>query len=172
MVFVFLGFFVAMLVGSRVILQNSGIHFRLAIFVWILYLGLEPYVRRRWPTMLISWSRLLAGRFRDPLVGRDVLFGILLTIVLSLIAGLFINIIPDQLAFLPINETLLKGLSGMRLVAGNLALIAVWPVFEALTSLFTLFLLRLLARRDWLAVALFTLVFVVPRIYIGNWRIV
>jgi hypothetical protein len=32
-------------------------------------------VRRRWPATLVSWSRLLAGRFRDPLVGRDVLAG-------------------------------------------------------------------------------------------------
>ena len=29
--------------------------------VWLLYLALEPYVRKFWPTTLISWSRLLAG---------------------------------------------------------------------------------------------------------------
>src|SRR5204863_4868336 len=28
-----------------------------------------------WPEMLISWTRLLAGRFSDPMVGRDVLAG-------------------------------------------------------------------------------------------------
>jgi len=39
--------------------------------------AIEPVVRRRWPDLLISWSRLLAGRFRDPLVGRDALAGIL-----------------------------------------------------------------------------------------------
>ena len=43
--------------------------------LFTLYLGLEPFVRRRWPDSLISWSRLLAGRFRDPLVGRDLLLG-------------------------------------------------------------------------------------------------
>ena len=47
-------------------------------FVWLTYLALEPYVRRRWPDLLISWSRLLSGRVRDPLVGRDVLAGSLL----------------------------------------------------------------------------------------------
>jgi serine/threonine-protein kinase len=46
-------------------------------FIWALYIALEPYVRRRWPATLVSWSRLLAGRFRDPLVGRDVLVGCL-----------------------------------------------------------------------------------------------
>src|ERR1700675_3613553 len=45
---------------------------------WILYLALEPWVRRRWPQAIISWSRLLSGQFRDPLVGRDILFGTIL----------------------------------------------------------------------------------------------
>ena len=36
-------------------------------------LALEPYVRRKWPDLLISWTRLLSGKFQDPLVGRDVL---------------------------------------------------------------------------------------------------
>ena len=49
----------------------------LSCFFWVLYIALEPYVRRRWPATLVSWSRLLAGGFRDPLVGRDVLVGCL-----------------------------------------------------------------------------------------------
>ena len=47
----------------------------IAGFVGTLYLALEPFVRRRWPRWIISWSRLLAGGFRDPLVGRDFLIG-------------------------------------------------------------------------------------------------
>jgi hypothetical protein len=46
-----------------------------AVFIWILYVALEPFVRRRWPATIVSWSRLLAGEVRDPLVGRDLLFG-------------------------------------------------------------------------------------------------
>jgi len=166
MAFVFLGFFVATLVGSRVILQNSGFHFIHASFVWMLYLGLEPYVRRLWPVTLISWSRLLAGRFRDPLVGRDVLFGILFGSVFPIM----MNISPNPFAFLRINETLLKGLSGVRPAAGNLVLLAVWPLVVALISLFMLFLLRLLARRDWLAVVLYMLV-LAPASYSENWQV-
>jgi serine/threonine-protein kinase len=52
----------------------------LAMFVggamYILYLGLEPYVRRTWPEMLVGWTRFVGGRIRDPLVGHDVLIGI------------------------------------------------------------------------------------------------
>src|SRR5262249_51644519 len=40
---------------------------------WLAYLALEPFARRLWPETLISWSRLLAGRFRDPPVGPDLL---------------------------------------------------------------------------------------------------
>src|SRR5580658_2498937 len=47
-------------------------------FFLVLYIALEPYVRRRWPATLVSWSRLLAGQFRDPLVGRDIMVGCLL----------------------------------------------------------------------------------------------
>ena len=50
----------------------------LGAFVWLAYIAIEPIVRRRWPELLFSWSRLLSGRFRDPLVGRDVLAGILI----------------------------------------------------------------------------------------------
>ena len=39
-----------------------------AVRYWLYYLALEPYVRRLWPQALISWSRVLAGRVRDPLV--------------------------------------------------------------------------------------------------------
>jgi hypothetical protein len=45
--------------------------------VWSAYMALEPLIRRRLPETIITWSRLLAGRFRDPLLGRDVLIGIL-----------------------------------------------------------------------------------------------
>ncbi|HVT02709.1 MAG TPA: serine/threonine-protein kinase [Thermoanaerobaculia bacterium] len=48
-----------------------------AIILWIYYLAMEPYVRRRWPETLIGWIRLLEGRFKDPLVGRDLLIGVI-----------------------------------------------------------------------------------------------
>jgi hypothetical protein len=39
------------------------------------YLALEPYIRRTWPELLVSWARILSGEFTDPLVGRDLIFG-------------------------------------------------------------------------------------------------
>jgi serine/threonine-protein kinase len=42
---------------------------------YVFYLAIEPYARRLWPRMLVSWVRVLDGGFRDPLVGRDLLLG-------------------------------------------------------------------------------------------------
>jgi hypothetical protein len=48
--------------------------------VWLLYIAIEPHIRRVWPETMIGWSRLLAGSVRDPLVGRDILVGVLVAI--------------------------------------------------------------------------------------------
>jgi serine/threonine-protein kinase len=52
--------------------------------IWIFYLALEPIVRRYWPAGMISWSRLIAGDWRDPLVGWHVLAGVACGVVLQL----------------------------------------------------------------------------------------
>lgn len=44
-------------------------------FVGLMYLAFEPYLRKHAPERVISWNRLLAGDWRDPLVGRDILVG-------------------------------------------------------------------------------------------------
>jgi hypothetical protein len=48
-----------------------------ALYVFVAYLAIEPYARRRWPELLIAWARLVGGRVRDPLVARHVLIGII-----------------------------------------------------------------------------------------------
>lgn len=48
-----------------------------ALYLWVAYIACEPLVRRFWPQILISWTRLLAGRVRAPDVGRDFLLGAL-----------------------------------------------------------------------------------------------
>jgi serine/threonine-protein kinase len=55
---------------------------------WVMYLALEPLARRRAPQALISWSRLLAGRLRDPLVGHHVLVGVVFGLLLQALNGL------------------------------------------------------------------------------------
>ena len=68
--------FVAFLIWSGLGLTNA---YQYAL----MYIALEPYVRRTWPEILISWSRLLAGGWKNPLVGRDALLGVLFGIAMS-----------------------------------------------------------------------------------------
>jgi serine/threonine-protein kinase len=61
---------------ARLLSTGFGAATAAAVLVWCVYIALEPDVRRTWPRALIGWTRLLAGRFRDPMVGRELLFGI------------------------------------------------------------------------------------------------
>jgi hypothetical protein len=133
-------------------------------FLWVLYVALEPYVRRRWPATLVSWSRLLAGGFRDPLVGRDVLVGCLLA-AFTLALPRFGWFVPSWLGYLPPQPS--SGpqwlFLGARTIVANVAVSLMFAPFFWLTFLFILLLFRTLLRKEWAAavawVLLFTLFF-------------
>src|SRR5262249_61245030 len=59
-----------------------------ALFYGLGYLAIEPAMRRRWPWRFTAWNRLLGGRLRDPMVGRDLLIGLALGAVGMLIPRL------------------------------------------------------------------------------------
>lgn len=119
----------------------------------VMYIALEPYVRRRWPQSLISWSRLLAGNVGDPLVGRDALFGVLFGIIIVIAIVLLRGLRWRN------SDTLLRTLSSARQTASEFISLGHFPLEAALLCLFLLLLTRIMARRDWLAACLFTLVF-------------
>jgi hypothetical protein len=60
-----------------------------ALMTWLLYVAVEPIIRRLDPGSLVSWSRLLSGRVSDPAVGRDVLIGLAATAVQLVAMGLW-----------------------------------------------------------------------------------
>jgi protein kinase-like protein len=72
--------------AAELLLFRQGIGNALiqAASTYVIYLALEPYVRRRWPQALIAWSRALTGRLRDPLVGRETLVGAVIASALLL----------------------------------------------------------------------------------------
>ena len=76
--------------------SHLGLAMFLGLAMYVLYLGLEPYVRRAWPDMLVGWTRVVAGRIRDPLVGHDVLIGIACGAVLALLT-LATTVVPPML---------------------------------------------------------------------------
>lgn len=57
-----------------------------ATALWLAYVAVEPYLRRRIPELLIAWARLLEGRWRDPRIGRDALIGAIVGVVLALLS--------------------------------------------------------------------------------------
>ena len=73
-------------------LQGLGRAWRLAISeavnMFALYLAVEQWGRRLWPRSMITWSRVLTGRWRDPQVGRDVLIGLLVGVGICLLLRL------------------------------------------------------------------------------------
>ena len=79
---------------------SVGLALFIAAALYLLYLGLEPFVRRSWPTMLVGWSRLLAGRIRDPLIGRDVLVGAAMGASLALL-NLATDVLPPMVGMPP-----------------------------------------------------------------------
>ncbi len=145
-----------------IIVSSLGRAMVLAASFALLYVAVEPYVRRRWPDRLISWTRLMAGKWRDPMIGRDILIGITIGLGEASLAShgewmvsLFRGDSPEPLAGeIPVLGTPGAGIAHfLGSVAGGI----VW----ALTLMTVLMVLTILLRRRWLAVAaLYTIVLI------------
>jgi len=142
-----------------------------ALFVsgmtWMLYIALEPWVRRRWPQTIISWSRLLSGQFRDPLVGRDILFGVMLGVAWLLIF---------QLRYIPMMHLgAAPGIGQIEFLAGGREALGAWlfriptSIIGTLQFFFLLFGLKVVLRKDWLAAIAFVALFALPQAFTSSY---
>jgi predicted Ser/Thr protein kinase len=120
-------------------------------FGWLLYIALEPQVRKQSPESLISWNRLLAGRFRDPMVGGHLLMGVALGI-LALAAVNVLFPLPFLATFAPFLPWSNAGLLSRWF---ELAIIA---MAGGLSYALLMNLISIPIRSRWLAGALFVLV--------------
>ncbi len=129
--------------------------------IWTLYMAIEPWVRRQWPKTIISWTRLLGGSFGDPVVGRDILLGILLGVIWILVFQVRYIFMMHMGAAPSLGGT--DALIGGRFALGGW--IRQWPLsIQAALFFFLLLLgLRALLRNQWLAGAVFVALFAVPR---------
>jgi hypothetical protein len=131
---------------------------------WVFYVALEPFVRRHWPSTLVSWSRLLSGRLRDALIGRDILVGILFGLCFKLLdcidrmMGSWLGISPPRLIYsnYPGNDFLGFG----RMTAYFLGQFVEFMLL-IMGVLLGLALLRAVLRNKWTAVVLALIVLVV-----------
>jgi serine/threonine-protein kinase len=119
---------------------------------WVLYMALEPYVRRLWPQAIVGWSRLLAGRFRDPLVGRDILLGMTLGIGLQIVGVAAVSLGEAQ-GWMPTPSagSFLGALRGGRYLASELFTLHLVSLSVPMAFLLLFLLLRLVFRFQWLA---------------------
>jgi serine/threonine-protein kinase len=126
---------------------------------WLLYISLEPYVRKLWPQTIISWTRLVSGRVRDPLVGRDIMFGVMLGMSWVLIyeIGLWLGI-----TRFGNNPQLFSSdyLIGGRSVLGALVVRLPSAIQSTLVFFFVLIGLRYLLRKHWATALAFVVLFV------------
>lgn len=133
------------------------------VLFWVLYLALEPWVRRYWPQMLITWSRVLAGRWRDPLVGKDILFSVLFGL-LYLLVFLCFRLTMLRLGDPPEWDFGLRNLMGARGIGYVLVNHLSEAIGFGLVLLLLLFLLRAVLRKQLLAAAGFVAVMTVVKL--------
>jgi len=118
--------------------------------LWMVYIALEPFVRRAWPDALISWSRVMAGHLRDPRVGRDILAGCVGGALLPLLGHASLSL-DALLGFAPRLPHVVLPVTGVRQLGQLLAdLVSDGPTQPFFLLLF-LVLFRVVLRRAWLA---------------------
>jgi len=135
-----------------------------AAWLWAFYMAAEPFIRRRWPDRLTSWTRLLSGRWRDPLVGRDLLIGVA--------AGMGLNLAYYVLHWvlrLPFGEPIprliaenLYALHGAHYTLGHLVNQVPVQVTFTLFILLLILMVRAVVGRLWLAIAITWLFIMLP----------
>ena len=125
--------------------------------LWLLYLALEPYVRKFWPTTLVSWSRLVAGNVLDPQVGRDVLIGTLFGVAVIFLGRIDVALRPLLgLPVLPPQVPNLIWFEGMRETIATVAQLVFAAVFNSLWITFGLVAVNLIVRRVWITAFVMT----------------
>jgi hypothetical protein len=124
-----------------------------AALFWILYMAIEPFVRRKWPQILVSWTRLLSAEWRDPLVARDTLAGIAFGIIIVCV-GIYSSFLPSPFSGIdrPITYDLGNLLGTRFAIASLLSLLLLW-VFINLATVCFLVVLSVLFRSQKAAIA-------------------
>jgi hypothetical protein len=150
-------------VGTFVLALCFALFF--AAVMWTVYVALEPYARRHWPQALISWTGVLTGRWRDPIVGRDVLFGTGLTV-----CWLIIDRLTDlwgQAHGTTPNVGNLAYLDGFKGALGVIISAIPNNIRATLMLFFILFVMRALLRKLWLTGVVYVLFWSV-QVYFQN----
>lgn len=139
-----------------IILQSIALSLLVSGASWLLYLSLEPYVRRRWPETLIGLQLVLRGKWRDPIVGRDILIGLVVGLMVIVVGGISI-ISSFRYGGSPGKVTLMGSIISTRHTLGFIAYMLSSSVYLSAGIFFVVFMACVLLRRDWLAIGVLSL---------------
>ncbi len=134
---------------NRAMMPWLGICLFVGVLFGTMYLALEPHVRRRWPEILVAWTRFFSGRVHDPLVGRHVLYGLAGGMVISILGGV-IGLAEKHLQLDPVIGDL-QALTGVRFQFAAITALLGNTLGSATLILFLLLGLRVLLRNQWIA---------------------
>jgi serine/threonine-protein kinase len=123
------------------------------VLVWVVYMALEPEARRRCPEALISWSRVLAGRTRDPMAGGHLLIGVTLGVGSLCLTQLLTP--PVEAAALSSVQPALPSTAGV--VFAYWGVDVIFGIAGGLMFMFMLSLVSMAIRPRWLAILIFVL---------------
>jgi hypothetical protein len=131
--------------------------------MWMLYLALEPFVRREWPRTLISWNRVISGRIGDSLAGAHVLIGAVVGTFMTLLVDITMLANHGARPSTDFGNPFLPVLLGGRHAASQLLNSVDFAVSNSMPILFVLLVLRLVLRNTIAAAAttalIWTLIF-------------
>jgi serine/threonine-protein kinase len=137
---------------------------------WLLYLALEPAVRAHWPHSIVTWNRLIAGRWTDAQVASHILIGAAVGATVWTAASLL-----DLFS-----GTGMGSLSGLDAAMGPRPWMAArvdtlaGALLVGLLSFFALTGLRQLVKRDWVAAAIAAMFFTLTnstKFTSANWQV-
>src|SRR5690606_15481321 len=120
--------------------------------LWLTYLALEPYVRRHAPDSLIGWSSIMAGQWRDPRVGADVMIGLGAGLLMTLFYAVH-NLLPvlagqpEPMPLVPATQPLL----GARHAMASILQRTSEALSAAMLATVGIVALQMWLKRAWLA---------------------
>ncbi|MGA2134026.1 MAG: serine/threonine-protein kinase [Bryobacteraceae bacterium] len=142
----------------RIVSVNAADWLAAATLLWLLYIALEPAVRARWPHSIMTWSRVLTGRWQDAQVAAHVLYGALVGIAIA-VAFLAAQWWQAHQGSVGDAAASAEAGSGAGDLIADVLSRALSGVEFGLLVVFVFFCFRTVLRKDWIASAAAAIVF-------------
>ncbi|MBX3376555.1 MAG: serine/threonine protein kinase [Phycisphaeraceae bacterium] len=134
-----------------------------AVQFWLFYIALEPYARRAYPHALVSWTRLTRGQVSDPLVGRQVLVGMVFgaaSVFFTVVVMLLMRQVSGDATTISAFGRTQSYLGGTRSVAGSVFSSIANSILAGVGTMLPVVLGQLATRRRWVGYAVLVVILI------------